>query len=104
MAALGKTKLRMDGGGVSVRSFLYSSDIASGIIAALERGEHGETYHFSTDEFPTIRNVIEQVGSVMNVEVEAFAPTAQKGWARITHISWMRQKQKRWLDGHLLCH
>jgi dTDP-glucose 4,6-dehydratase len=59
-AKLGK-KLPLHGGGLATRAFIYGDDAASGILSALERGVIGESYHFSTRDFVTIRQLVEMV-------------------------------------------
>lgn len=61
-------KLPLHGGGHSTRAFIYSDDIGRGLLATLERGKAGETYHFSTKKFITIRALIEQIYAMMSVD------------------------------------
>lgn len=59
-AKLGK-KLPLHGGGLATRAFIYGDDAARGILAALDRGAIGESYHFSTQDFVTIRQLVEVI-------------------------------------------
>ena len=72
LAAMGHGKLTLDGGGTSVRSFIYSTDIANGILATLLNGVLGETYHFSSDEFVSIRELVDSISDVMEVDTKSF--------------------------------
>jgi len=72
LAALGKGKLTLDGGGTSIRSFIHRRDVASGILATLRHGSLGETYHFSNDEFISIKELVVKISNLMDVDVEDF--------------------------------
>lgn len=54
-------KLKLHGGGTSVRSFIYAKDVAKGIVSVMNSGEIGSIYHFSTNEYSTIRQVVETI-------------------------------------------
>ena len=72
LAALGKGKLTLDGGGTSIRSFIHRRDVASGILATLRHGSLGETYHFSNDEFVSIKELVVKISNLMDVDMEDF--------------------------------
>jgi dTDP-glucose 4,6-dehydratase len=58
-ARLGR-QLRLDGGGHSTRSFIHIADVAEATYAIAERGIPGESYHISTDEIVSIRELVER--------------------------------------------
>jgi len=64
---LGK-RLPLHGGGLATRAFIYGDDAAIGILAALEHGVIGESYHFSTQDFVTIRELVEIVYQELSVD------------------------------------
>jgi len=64
-------KLPLHGGGTSVRAFIHASDVAAGIEAMIEKGRTGEVYHFSTDQFLTIREVVERICAKLGVPFES---------------------------------
>jgi dTDP-glucose 4,6-dehydratase len=59
--ALTGRKLKLDGGGRSVRSFIHIRDVAAGTLAIALEGKTGEVYHLSTDRHHSIREVVEEV-------------------------------------------
>lgn len=73
-ARLGK-KLQLHGGGESVRSFVYMDDVARGTLAAAREAEPSLIFHFSTDEFISIRDLVrlicEKLGVAFDTLVEA---------------------------------
>ncbi len=54
-------KLQLHGGGRSVRSFIHIKDVVDGTIAALRQAPPPSTFHFSTDRFISIRELVEMI-------------------------------------------
>ena len=71
--ALTGRKLQLHGGGTSVRAFIYGNDVSRGILASLELGEPGNIYHFSSEQFFTIRQVVELICSRMGIAFSTLA-------------------------------
>jgi len=69
--ALSGRKLLLHGGGTSMRAFIYADDVANGIMQALSVGEPGHIYHFSPNQFFTIRDVVEMICDRLDVRPEA---------------------------------
>lgn len=65
-ARLGK-KLPLHGGGKAIRAFIYGEDVASALLAALVKGEPGQVYHFSTDSFVSIRELVERILALQGI-------------------------------------
>jgi len=63
-------KLRLDGGGTSVRSFIHMRDVAEGTLEVARRGNPGEVYHLATDTNQTIRGVVEEICRQMDARFE----------------------------------
>jgi dTDP-glucose 4,6-dehydratase len=76
LSALSGRKLPLHGGGTSVRAFVHVRDVAEGLLAALERGEAGQTYHFSPAEFHSIREVVEAVCAELDIPFSQVAEPA----------------------------
>ena len=74
-AQLGK-RLRLDGGGRSTRSFIHIRDVAEATYVISQKGVHGETYHISTDEIVSVRDLVERVCELTGV---SFADLAIEG-------------------------
>ena len=54
-------KLQLHGGGRSVRSFIHARDVAEGTLRVARQAPPGETYHFSTDLYLSIRELVERI-------------------------------------------
>ena len=63
-------KLQLHGGGHSVRSFIHIKDVAEGTYRVAKNAQAGETFHFSTKENISIRNLVEKIAEKMAVSFE----------------------------------
>lgn len=71
-SALSGEALPLHGGGTSVRSFIHGVDVANGILSALKKGRIGQTYQFSTDEFVSIKELVNKIASYVGVKPNSF--------------------------------
>jgi dTDP-glucose 4,6-dehydratase len=60
-AAMGGPKLRLDGGGSSVRAFINMTDVSSATLKIATDGRPGDTYHISGYELVSIRTLVETI-------------------------------------------
>lgn len=71
-------RLKLEGGGTSVRSFIHMADVARGTLAVARRGIAGDVYHLATGTNQTIREVVEeicrQLGARFDDAVESTPP------------------------------
>lgn len=58
-AALTGQKLKLDGGGKSVRVFIHMRDVSDATLRIALKGTQGETYHISGYELVSIRELVE---------------------------------------------
>ncbi|MFH0982342.1 MAG: GDP-mannose 4,6-dehydratase [Planctomycetota bacterium] len=70
LSILAREKLKLQGGGTSVRSFIHMRDVSAGTIAAARRGPPGAIYHLSTDRRVSIRELVELICAAMKVRFE----------------------------------
>ncbi|HRD75984.1 MAG TPA: GDP-mannose 4,6-dehydratase [Hyphomicrobiaceae bacterium] len=61
VAAMGGQKLKLDGGGKSVRVFIHMNDVSTATEAIAERGALGACYHISGYELVSIRTLVEMI-------------------------------------------
>lgn len=67
LCALTRTKLKLDGGGTSVRSFIHIKDVCRGTLAAALKGTAGDIFHFSTAESVSIRELVENIAEKIGI-------------------------------------
>lgn len=65
-ARLGR-QLLLEGGGESVRAFIYGEDVAHALLCTLKAGSCGQIYHFSTKNFICIRELVEKILRMQHV-------------------------------------
>jgi dTDP-glucose 4,6-dehydratase len=53
--------LQLHGGGRSTRSFIHARDVADGTWRVARQAPPGEVYHFSTDLYVSIRELVERI-------------------------------------------
>src|ERR1700716_2147161 len=82
VAAMGGQKLRLEGGGKSVRVFIHMTDVSDATLRIARKGRLGETYHISGYELVSIRALVEMVlerlGQSFAESVEIGAESAGK--------------------------
>ena len=63
-------KLQLHGGGVSTRSFIHMKDVSDATWRVMVNGKNNHTYHISTNEVISIRDLVERVCQKLNVRFE----------------------------------
>ena len=63
-------KLQLHGGGISTRSFIHMRDVSDATWRIMENGKNGDTYHISTNDVISIRDLVEQICTRLNVRFE----------------------------------
>ena len=66
-------KLQLHGGGVSRRSFIHMNDVSDATLKIMLNGKNGETYHISTDEVVSIRDLVETLCRKLGVHFKDHA-------------------------------
>jgi dTDP-glucose 4,6-dehydratase len=61
VAAMGGQKLRLDGGGTSVRVFIHMTDVSDATLRIALSGTVGDTYHISSNRLISIRDLVEMI-------------------------------------------
>jgi dTDP-glucose 4,6-dehydratase len=63
-------KLQLHGGGVSTRSFIHMRDACDATYKIMKHGTNGGTYHISTSEVVSIRELVERICIKLEVNFE----------------------------------
>jgi dTDP-glucose 4,6-dehydratase len=71
VAAMGGQKLRLDGGGKSVRVFIHMTDVSDATVKVAQKGVLGDTYHISGYELVSIRALVEMILKRLGKSFEA---------------------------------
>jgi len=66
---LGK-KLELHGGGLSTRSFIHIRDVSDATWKIAQHGINGATYHISTDEVISIRDLVDKICTKLDARFE----------------------------------
>lgn len=77
LCVLAGEKLRLDGGGHSVRSFIDIRDVCDGTYRATREGTPGATYHLSTTRHISIRQVVEEVLRQMDADFDRYVEVVE---------------------------
>ena len=64
-------KLGLHGGGLSRRSFIHMRDVSDATWRVMTDGQPGETYHISTNEIVSIRELVECICARLEVDFAA---------------------------------
>ena len=60
-------KIQLHGGGTSTRSFIHMKDVSDATWMIMLGGNNGHTYHISTNEVISIRELVERICNKLNV-------------------------------------
>lgn len=63
-------RLQLHGGGVSTRSFIHILDVSDATWKIMRDGRDGDTYHISTNEVVSIRELVERICTKLGVSFE----------------------------------
>ena len=64
------TRMRLDGGGTSTRSFIDIRDVCEVTLRIAREADPGQIFHLSSDEWVTIRSLVERICELMGVKFE----------------------------------
>ena len=70
LSALSHATLTIHGKGDSTRSFIHHKDVTSGIKKSIILGQIGETYHFSTEEYIKINQLVKIICDKLSVNFD----------------------------------
>ena len=113
-------KLRLEGGGVSVRSFIHIRDVCEATLRAARSAEPGAIYHLSTDRRITIRELVEMICRTLGASFEQCVEVAaarrgqdaaylldwsrahaELGWSPAISLEQTVEETAAWIQDHL---
>lgn len=99
--AITNKKLLLHGGGNSIRSFIHISDVSNALLKIVKKGTIGQTYHISTNEYISIKDLVKKICSITNLTFNNFTKIEKdrigKDQAYLLDSSKIRTKLK-WHD------
>ncbi len=63
-----KIKFPLEGGGNSSRNFIYTFDFCNGIYKAMLKGKNFDTYHFSSNKYYKIKEIVKIICSMKKID------------------------------------
>jgi dTDP-glucose 4,6-dehydratase len=72
LSTFGGAKLPLQGGGLSIRSFIHVDDTAQALLQIMEGGIIGDSYHISTEKLVSIIELIEIIAKKRNTILTDF--------------------------------
>lgn len=63
-------KFPLHGNGLTKRNFIFEDDFNNGLVKVMNRGVNGQTYHFSSKEYFTIKQVVSLICELYKVNFE----------------------------------
>lgn len=82
LSGLTGSPMSLHGGGLSERSFIHGRDVADGLIRVLRMGMPGNIYHFSTDEFINIRDLVSLICEKIAVDPSSFVKISDERFGK----------------------
>ena len=71
-------RLKLHGGGMSVRSFIHIRDVADGTLRVAKDASPGEIFHLSTTKTITIRTLVEMIAEMLKVDFHEHVEIAEE--------------------------
>lgn len=63
-------KIPLQGGGSSIRSFIHIDDVSKALSLILDKGTVGDSYHISTNNLITIKDLLKIIARKLSIEFE----------------------------------
>ena len=65
-------KFPLHGNGSSRRNFIFSDDFCTGIWRIIVKGKVGNTYHFSSEKYVSVKEIVEIISKLKNKKIKSF--------------------------------
>ena len=66
LSILNNKQIEIHGTGNTIRSFIHIDNVSSALYKIIKKGKIGDTYHISTDEFISIKNLCKIINKKLN--------------------------------------
>ena len=78
LSGLSLEKLNLHGGGNSIRSFIHISDVVNATLKLALNASPGTSWHLSTNDSISIKDLVRKICSKMEVEFDAFVESTDE--------------------------
>ena len=78
LSTLTGKELQLHGGGLSKRSFIYIKDVVSATLKIAMEAEPGTTWHISTNEAISIRDLVQKICNLANIKFESIVQVGEE--------------------------
>lgn len=65
-------KIKLHGGGKSIRSFIHINDVCDALYKILQKGKPGNTYHISSRQTISIKDLLIKISELTNISYKKF--------------------------------
>ena len=72
LSILANEKITIHGNGLSKRNYIFVDDFCEGILKILKTKKNNDIYHFSGDDFYTVKEIVDKICKIMNVKFNDF--------------------------------
>lgn len=91
-------KLQLHGGGASTRAFIHMKDVSDATWRIMHDGNNGHTYHISTNEMISIRDLVQRICDKLGVSFADHVEVVGERLGKDASYSLDSQKLRRELD------
>ncbi len=78
LSCLTGEKMQLHGGGLSKRSFIHIKDVVSATLKLAKDGTPGKTWHLSTNQIYSIREIVEKICKLTNSDFEKIVEISEE--------------------------
>lgn len=78
--------IRIFGNGLTVRSYLYASDMAAWILKSLILGEVGESYNLGSNEGISLDDLADKVRKLINGNIEILSKSSRENYSHLSRL------------------
>ena len=78
-------RMQLHGGGKSVRSFIHIKDVVKATLELAKEGEPGSTWHLSTNENYSIRELVERICKLTGANISDLVESTEERLGKDKH-------------------
>ena len=92
LGIMNKEKIPLDGNGKSVRNFIHIDDVSFALLKLIKKGKIGETYHISSDEIISIKELVKKISKKFNKNIHDVCKISKERIGK-DHIYYLNAKK-----------